>query len=131
MNLTHIEEREFGRRIRDQLNAGTNRLERPIVDQLHAARQAALAHHHTVVSGELSLAGFGRQTWNWCEDNLRPFLLAASLVVAVVCGNYVVSVQRINDLEDIDSAVLADDLPLSAYLDNGFHSWLADSSSQR
>lgn len=130
MNTCHIDEREFARLIRHTLNTGMAELDKPVCDRLFAARQAALARHAERV-GELSLAGFGRHTWTWCEDNLRPFLVAASLVVAVVCSNYVVSVQRISDLEDIDSAVLADDLPINAYLDTGFHSWLAGTSSSQ
>jgi hypothetical protein len=130
MKLTPMEERWFGQGIRTKLNASAEQLDRTAVDRLFAARQKALAAQVSC-TGELSLAGFGRHALNWCEDNLRPFLLAASLVVAIVCGNYVASVQRLHDLADLDSAVLTDDLPISAYLDNGFHSWLSDTSSQR
>ena len=33
--------------------------------------------------------------------------------------------QRINEIADIDAAVLSDELPLSAYLDHGFSTYLA------
>jgi hypothetical protein len=32
--------------------------------------------------------------------------------------------------EEIDSALLADDLPINAYLDKGFQAWLSEHSSQ-
>jgi len=128
--LPDFDERALGQFIRHQLNTGVNGLEKPVTDRLFAARQLAMSHHK-MVAGQLSLAGAGHMAWDWCESNLRPFLVAASLVVAVVCGNYLVSMQRISDQEDIDSAVLSDDLPLDAYLDSGFHSWLEDTSSRR
>lgn len=127
---TDFDERALGQFIRHHLNAGANELEKPVTDRLFAARQLAMSHHKVAV-GQLSLAGAGHMALDWCETNLRPFLVAATLVVAVVCGNYLVSLQRISDQEDIDSAVLSDDLPLDAYLDSGFHSWLEDKSSRR
>lgn len=129
MSTSDIDERTFSQFICHHLNSSLSDLDKPVADGLFAARQAALAHH-TVTTGELSLAGVGRMTWGWCEGNLRPFIVAFSLVVAVVGSNYVMSLHRINDQEDIDSAVLSDDLPLDAYLDNGFHSWLVNTSSQ-
>jgi hypothetical protein len=41
--------------------------------------------------------------------------------------------EQVQENEEIDSALLADELPPSAYLDRGFHAWLertSDSSSQ-
>jgi hypothetical protein len=32
--------------------------------------------------------------------------------------------QRIAELEEIDSQVVTDDLPIDAYLDRGFQNWL-------
>lgn len=122
-------ERELGRFVCHHLNLGTTKLDKSVADRLFAARQAALSQQAGLV-GEFSLAGVGRSTLFWCEDNLRPMLLAASLVLAVACGNYLMSMQRISDLEDIDSALLTDDLPINAYLDNGFRSWLADTSQR-
>ncbi|MBS1208060.1 MAG: hypothetical protein H6R19_458 [Proteobacteria bacterium] len=131
MNKPHIDERELGQFIRNKLNGSLIHLDKPVLDRLHLARQAALARQ-PALSAQFSLAGAGRHTWVWCEDNLRPFLVALSLVVAILGVNQIMSMQRIDDLEDIDSALLTDDLPINAYLDTGFHSWLAaDASSQR
>ena len=38
--------------------------------------------------------------------------------------------ERAAELEEIDSALLADDLPINAYLDKGFQAWLSEHSSQ-
>jgi ABC-type siderophore export system fused ATPase/permease subunit len=54
--------------------------------------------------------------------------LAIPLVVLAVglTGIYQIEQERrISDIADIDAAVLADELPLSAYLDHGFNAFLA------
>ncbi len=38
--------------------------------------------------------------------------------------------QKAAEFEEIDSALLADDLPINAYLDKGFQAWLSEQSSQ-
>jgi hypothetical protein len=38
--------------------------------------------------------------------------------------------QQISELEAIDSALLADDLPIGALTDKGFDAWLKSSSSR-
>ena len=52
--------------------------------------------------------------------------LALSLgVVLVMLGNHYLSAsERIADLEEVESALLSDDLPIDAYLDKGFDAWL-------
>lgn len=38
--------------------------------------------------------------------------------------------QKAAENAEIDSALLADDLPINAYLDKGFQAWLSEHSSQ-
>lgn len=130
MNSPKTDEIALGHFIRHQLNGSLQALDPAITDRLFAARQAALGQQHVLASAH-ALAGAGQLTWNWCSEHLRPAMLACGLLLALACGNYLMSSQRLNDLEEIDSALLADDLPINAYLDPGFHSWLADHSSRR
>lgn len=124
---TPLDERELGLFVRHQLNAGLNALDDARAERLFAARQAALSHYPARTGG-LSLAGMGHSGWVWWSDKLQPLLVASLLVLALLGGNQLMSQQRLEDLEDIDSALLSDELPIGAYLDNGFQSWLADSS---
>ncbi|MGH8724065.1 MAG: DUF3619 family protein, partial [Burkholderiales bacterium] len=39
--------------------------------------------------------------------------------------------QRAAELEEIDSLLLADDLPIDAYLDRGFQSWLKKRAAEQ
>ncbi|NSL56473.1 DUF3619 family protein [Uliginosibacterium aquaticum] len=128
-SLDFAAERELGLFVRNQLNAGTAQLDVPVTERLFAARQAALAGLPTQ-AGELSLASVGRSGWSWLEERLRPLAMAFGLVLVLLAGNQTLSLQHIESQEDIDSALLSDELPIDAYLDRGFQSWLADSSRQ-
>jgi hypothetical protein len=61
-------------------------------------------------------------------------LIAAMALVIGATGTYYWNAyEQAQEYEEIDSALLADELPPSAYLDRGFHAWLeraSDSSSQ-
>jgi hypothetical protein len=39
--------------------------------------------------------------------------------------------QRIAELEEIDSQLLTDDLPIDAYLDRGFQNWLKKRTAEQ
>ena len=71
----------------------------------------------------------------------RALLALASLVLAKVATvgvplalkQIVDAFEQAREYEEIDSALLTDELPPSAYLDRGFHAWLehaSDSPSQ-
>ena len=121
------QEQVFGLKIRTRLNAGTANLVSSVSERLFKARQQALSHH-TARVGELSLAGLGRHVFSLGGDYARPLFAALALVTVVICGDYVTSMQRASHLEEVDSALLADDLPSSAYLDRGFDAWLNSSA---
>jgi len=122
-------EQQFGLKIRHKLNLGNAALNATTADRLFQARQQALSRH-TATIGELSLAGLSRHFFSRGEDLWRPAAAAMALIAFLVCGDYIMSVQRAADLEEVDSALLADDLPINAYLDRGFDTWL-NSSGQR
>ncbi len=121
------DERAVGLFVRHQLNAGLPGISGRAATRLFEARQAALLAH-TAPSGALSVAGFGQISRSWMEGKLRPVLMAGILVAALSAGNHLMSVQHMENQEDLDAALLSDDLPISAYLDSGFQTWLADSS---
>ncbi|GAB4056646.1 DUF3619 family protein [Uliginosibacterium sediminicola] len=123
------EELLFAHKLRNKLNAASATLDKDTAERLFAARQAALARH-TNTAGVLSLAGFGRNAMNFGADYLRPMLAALALLAFIFCGDYFGSIEHISELEEVDSGLLADDLPINAYLDRGFDTWLS-SSAQR
>lgn len=124
-------EEEFGLRIRARLNAGSANLSPDLSERLFEARQRALARHKAPIGG-LSLAGaagfMGRQLFGM--DFARPMFAALALITVLMASDYATSLLRASRLEEVDSALLADDLPINAYLDRGFDAWLSSPAQQ-
>ena len=120
-----LNEDEFGLFIRQHLNAGATQLSPDVTERIFKARQIAL-HRHAKLESQPVVAALGHSALVWGRDNLQPFLLALCLLFALGFGNYMMSMERVSELEEVDSALLADDLPINAYLDRGFDTWLSN-----
>lgn len=120
-------ELDFGYRVAHRLDQGKDGLSQETRERLFLARQQALKHHRASAS-LLSLPGFGHLTFDLLLPKVR--ITAALLALTIgVAGSYTWnSVQKAAELEDVDSALLSDELPITAYLDSGFDTWLKDSS---
>jgi hypothetical protein len=119
-----MNEMHFGNRIRQALNQGL-RLNATQAARLHAARERALAARRPEPVGALAwadnvLGGFG----GWSGVSLRLIAPLAALVVSVAALQTWQQNRVISDIEEIDSMLLTDDLPIDAYLDRGFQTWL-------
>ncbi len=126
------DESEFGYKARQVLNLGLDTMDRKVGVKLHEARQKALARQRVAVRG-LSLAGVGHSIEFAVFPHARSLLAILALTVGATGTYYWNAFEQAKEYEEIDSALLADDLPPSAYLDRGFHAWLehaSDSSSQ-
>ena len=125
-----MNEQHFAYKIRQHLNRGLHQLPPQTTDRLAAARERALAHHRQLVGQTLlaSVGGFVQSQF----DNLRlkQALSALALLLFVVSSAYWIADQRVTELGEIDSALLADELPSSAFTDQGFDAWLKRDSSQ-
>ncbi len=122
----------FAGRIRKALDESANALPQSTLERLALARKTALRAQ--------TVPGLRRAT-------VRPFVLAGAgasggspgfgfartglvfsailLVAACLAGLYQFEQdRRIQDLADMDTAVLNDDLPISAYADQGFNAFL-------
>ncbi|MCD9229500.1 DUF3619 family protein, partial [Ralstonia pseudosolanacearum] len=111
-------------------------------DRLAAARRTALAHKkaeapQTVRSPALALPGVGSMSLDVDGDAppaarkvlslLRRLglLWPAIALVAGLAGIYQwQQQQRVDELAEVDTAMMLDDLPLAAYADQGFHQYL-------
>lgn len=119
-----MNEHQFGNKIRHLLNQGSP-LDRAKAEKLRAARQLALARQRpepvpALVWADNVLGSVG----GWSGLSLRilaPFLALALGAAAVY--NWQLE-QRIAEVEEIDAQLLTDDLPIDAYLDRNFQSWL-------
>lgn len=126
-----MNEDEFGRRVARRLDASLDRIEPAVSGRLAAARQAALERSRDAApvhglaagwpGGGARLGGLPRGV------GLRRYWLPAAVLAAGMAA--LVAWNTLNAPLDEDAGLLADELPLNAYLDKGFDEWLA--ASQR
>lgn len=125
-----MNEERYAYRVRQALNHGLNDIPPAASRRLEAARHLALSRQKQTVR-ELVLAGAGTLASSIPRTHI-PFLKQALAIVALLVGMWISfywhSVQYVTELEEVDSALLADDLPPEAFLDNDFFEWLKDDS---
>jgi len=125
-------EHELARKIVERLDHGTERLDPGTRERLAAARKVALSHYREKSEAVPSLAWSGQAMARFAEHRLHHTrLLAAAAAIAVLLAGFAywqVTGPASNDLAEIDMGLLTDELPLNAYLDKGFDSWLKRSS---
>ena len=125
---------DLARKLVGFLNEGCRSLDPALAERLLAARKAALSRYQ----GETAPA------WGWATasqvigrlaDPRRagsaPMLLAAAALVAALIGLAYWQTYgngQANELAEVEVGLLTDELPLNAYLDRGFDSWLKRSS---
>lgn len=124
-------ERDFGYKIRAALNENIDNLPAQSIQRLATARKLALARKKAPSGLALFQARFATHAGHFFND---PFAWLARigatipmivLVVGLIGIYEAEEAQRISDLAELDAAVLADELPLSAYADDGFNAFLA------
>lgn len=125
-------EDRFAYSIRQALNRGLPDISPATSRRLEAARHQALARQKQAVP-QLSLAAAGHGG-GIHFGSAAPYLKQALAILALLLGMWIAfywhSHQYIAELEEVDSALLADDLPPEAFLDQGFVEWLNDSSEE-
>ena len=117
----------FARQLCRVLDGGTRDLDASISERLRAARERALAHQVCAVeTAEIVDAGGTalRMSGGHERHPVRMALSILALLLGVVLTYYWNAFDEATTNEEIDSALLADDLPPNAYLDKGFHAWL-------
>ena len=124
-------EHELAKKVVQYLDYGVDSLEPGVREQLAAARRKALSHYREKPATVLGLAWAG-QAAHWLTEHsshsTRLLIVAAALALAAAGTVYWQSGGPTNGLAEIDVHLLTDELPINAYLDKGFDSWLKRSS---
>ncbi len=127
-------EQQFARQICRVLDLGTRSIEPVVVERLRAARERALQRQIIPVQAvEISGTDGGAilLQGGWFGGHgraVRNLLSILALIIGVGLAYYWNAFAQANVNEEIDSALLAGDLPPSAYLDRGFQAWLEKTS---
>ncbi|WP_170285873.1 DUF3619 family protein [Propionivibrio limicola] len=125
-----MNELHFAYKIRQQLNRGAHELPQDISQRLAAAREHALACQKVSVHQQIfaTAGGFGRLHSNFSAA--KQTAIAVVFLLIAVLSTFLIADRRVSELGDIDSALLADELPVSAFTDKGFAAWLEQSSQE-
>lgn len=119
-----MNENQFGGKVRQHLNRGLT-LDKSVADRLRAARGLALARQRPEPAPALAWAdNLLGNLGGWSGLSLRllaPFIALAIGTAAVYTWQ---QKQALAEVEEIDAQLLSDDLPIDAYLDRNFQSWL-------
>ena len=124
-------EHELAKKLVQYLEYGVDHLEPGVRERLAAARRTALSHYREKPALELGLAWAGQAAVRLTEHRIHgvPLLIAAAALLIATAGVvYWQSMGPANGLTEIDLNLLTDELPINAYLDKGFDSWLKRSS---
>lgn len=118
-----MNEHEFQFRMRQHLNTSARQVSPSVANRLHEARQKALARQKVTVRG-FSLAGVGQAFTERALPRGRTAIAMLLILLVAVGSGLLGEMQRMAELEEVDSALLSDDLPIDAYLDQGFDAWV-------
>jgi len=119
-----MNEPQFANKIRHVLDQGTQ-LDRRILERLRASRERALAVQRP--ERELAMAwahGALGRLGGFVGVSVQVVLPVVVLLVSMAALYGWQKSQRLAEVEEIDSELLADDLPIDAFLDRGFEAWL-------
>ena len=125
---------EFARKLTRRLDRGTASIKPGTAFRLQQARARALAGvaARPVANGAWVTAGAGnghRGGWHSGWGSAARWLALAVLLGGIGFGwQQWQMVQQVREYAEIDTQLLASDLPIDAYLDRGFQNWLKTSS---
>jgi hypothetical protein len=116
-------ELEFAFRMRRALDLGAANLDAGTAHRLRQSRLAAIDRLNQPV-GRLSLAGIGGFASGYFAPQARGIFAAVVLLLGAAGSYYWNSYQQASERAEVESALLADEVPFNAYLDPGFIEWL-------
>ena len=125
-----MNEVQFAYKIRQHLNGGLREIRAATSDRLAAARQCALTRQKSVVRQSVLAATGGFFLHSFDNLGLKQLVLSLALVVCVISSTFWIADQRVAELGAIDSELLADDLPIAAFTDKGFDTWLRRAAAE-
>lgn len=125
-----MNELHFAYKVRQLLNRGLHELRPETTARLAAARKNALSCQRQTVNQSV-LATVGSFVQHHFDNlHIKQALAALVLLLGLVFSAFWMADERVNELGAVDSALLADDLPIGAFTDKGFDTWLKRGSSQ-
>ena len=119
-----MNEHEFSNKIKQQLDQHLE-LGAATLGRLRAARERALMRQRVTQPAFVLAwadAAVGRLSGNPASASVA--LAGAALILALFGIQYWQQAPTVEEIEEIDAALLTSDLPINAYLDKSFDTWL-------
>jgi hypothetical protein len=119
-----MNEREFGHQIKQRLDRALD-LEPAVLNRLKGAREQALARQRMREPAFALVwvdAVVGRLSANPAVAGIA--LASAALILALVGIQFWQRAPTVEEIAEIDTAILSGELPINAYLDKSFDTWL-------
>ena len=124
------QEKDFAQNVTRTLNWGLSQIEEDKLKRIHAARQRALSAYREPVTilGLVTVSGQTLDMSNWIRKPL--FWLPVLAIAAAVAGYTFSSTDDIYDETggELDAQLLTGELPINAFLDKDFGTWVKESS---
>ncbi|RJG11240.1 DUF3619 family protein [Massilia cavernae] len=119
----------FAYKVRHALNEHLDHLPDATVDRLAQARKAAMArkkpHAAPLRVAQRAVAGNAASLFSFEWLGRMGVAVPLMVMIAGLAGIYQYQEeQRIAELAELDAGVLSDELPLTAYLDQGFNAYV-------
>jgi hypothetical protein len=119
----------FAYKVRHALNEHLDHLPSPAADRLASARKMALARKKPQAPARLAQRQLAGNIGAFFSTSMMSKMAVVVPLLALVVGLASIyqheEQQRVAELAELDAAVLSDELPLTAYLDQGFNAYLA------
>ena len=125
-----MNEQHFAYKIRQNLNLGLHELRPETVNRLGVARQNALNGQKQPLSQSILATAGGFVFHHFDNLHFKQAIAALLLLLGIVLSTFWIADRRVTELGNIDSALLADELPIGAFTDKGFNTWLNRASPE-
>ena len=126
-----MNEQHFTYKIRQHLNRGAHDIRPDTLDRLARARQVALAHQKQPIAHSVLATAGNLFSFRFNKFHYGQALAAVIVLLCTAFSTLWINDQRAQELGDIDSAILSDELPIGAFTDKGFAAWLDNKSSSQ
>jgi hypothetical protein len=126
-----MDEKEFGHKIAQNLNWGLSQIHEDKLAKLRAGRSNALASYREPIKilGLVTVSGNMLDVSTWVRKPLF-WLPVLAIVAAISLYALNLSDDSVDDVGELDAKLLTGELPIDAFLDKDFGTWVKESSQQ-
>ena len=124
-----MDEKDFGQKVARSLDGGLSHIGDDKLARLHTARQQALNAYRAPVKmlGLVTVSGQMLDVSSWLRKPLF-WLPVLAIALAVFTYSWNAGDDDSDDVGELDAKLLTGELPIDAFLDKDFASWVKESS---